>query len=367
MSKKVLIVGAGITGLGLAALLKKSGVVVKIVDKAPSLNQPGYGITLMPDGLAVMSKLGLRESVDALGTSSRNIQVITPQKGVLKTFDLADSGVDSVTVNRADLHKLLGKTVGVKNITFNTSVSSIEETHNGAYVTFTDGASDRFDLVVGADGINSVVRSLIFPGNIPEYTGAAIWSFNVPKRFWSDNPRTVKSYWGEERFMGIFPIKGGAAVAFSMPLSPDIRPSTVDIAKAFSGMSPDVARLIAAAKDNDVYSSHLRNIKLKHWYKGTVVLAGDAAHAMMPSTGMGASIGLQDADVLARLILETSEGELTTVPKAYEKKRKHQAESTQRQAFSVGKLMLARGLKVVVRDTLIPLVPKDAFSRSIAK
>jgi 2-polyprenyl-6-methoxyphenol hydroxylase-like FAD-dependent oxidoreductase len=221
--------------------------------------------------------------------------------------------------------------------------------------------------VVGADGINSVVRSLIFPGNTPEYTGAAIWSFTLPKRYWKDNPLTVKTHWGEERFIGIFPIKGGAAVAFSMPLSPDIRPSTVDIVKAFSDLSPEVARLVAAAKDADVYSSHLRNIKLKHWYKGHVILAGDAAHAMMPSTGMGASIGLDDADALAALILQTPEGEFARVPKAYEKLRKSKSESTQRQAYSVGKMMLARGLKLAVRDRLIPYIPKTAFSRSIAK
>lgn len=366
MSKKVLIVGAGITGLGLASLLKKSDVDVKIIEKAPSLDQPGYGITLMPAGLAVMSKLGLITKLKKYGTTARNMQVITPQKGILKTFDLADSGVDSITLNRSDLHRLLGTFVGVKNITFDTSVTSLEETHSGVYVTFTDGTSDRFDLVVGADGINSVVRSLIFPRNIPEYTGAAIWSFTLPKRYWTDNPHTVKTHWGDERFMGVFPIKGGAAVALSMPLSPDIRPSSVDIVKAFSSLSPDVARMVAAAKDVDVYSSHLRNIKLKHWYKGNVVLAGDAAHAMMPSTGMGASIGLDDADALANLIVNTPAGELARVPKAYEKIRRSHAHATQKQAHTVGKIMLARGMKVAIRDKVIPRIPKNALVHAVA-
>lgn len=365
MSKKILIVGAGITGLALASLLKDKDVNVTIIDKATSINQPGYGLTVMPAGMDVLSKLGLVPAVRKLGTTARNIQVITPQKGILKTFDLADSGVDSVTVNRADLHKLLGRHFGVKNIQFSTTITSLDELGQGVDVTFSDGTTKNFDMVVGADGINSIVRSLIFPDNKAKYTGAAIWSLTLPKRYWKDGPQTVKTVWGDERFMGIFPIKAGAAVAFSMPLDPSIRPSTVDLAAAFKDLSPNVARLIREAKDGDIYSSHLRNITLDHWYKGNVVLAGDAAHAMMPSTGMGGSIGLQDADVLADLILATPQHLLHTVAKRYEKVCKPQANANQKQAFSVGKMMLAKGLKLAVRDAIMPLLPKNSLSRMV--
>lgn len=365
MSKKILIVGAGITGLTLASLLKDKDVSVTIIDKATSINQPGYGLTVMPSGLEVLSKLGLINDVRKLGTSARNIQVITPQKGILKTFDLADSGVDSVTVNRSDLHKLLGRHFGVKNIQFSTTITSLEESSHSVDVALSDGTTKTFDMVVGADGINSVVRSLIFPDNKAQYTGAAIWSLMLPKRFWNDGQQTVKTLWGDEHFMGIFPIKDGAAVAFSMPLSPDVRPSTVDLAAAFKGLSPDIQRLIDGAKDGDIYASHLRNITLEHWYKGNVVLAGDAAHAMMPSTGMGGSIGMQDADVLADLIIATPAHELQTVAKRYEKIRKPRANDNQKQAFAVGKMMLAKGIKLAVRNAIIPLLPKNALGRMV--
>lgn len=359
MSKKILIVGAGITGLSLAGLLKKSDIDVTIIDRVQSLNQPGYGITVMPAGLEVIDKLGLGKKARTLGVSARNCQVIDSQGKVLKAFDLADSGVESVTTNRADLHKLLAGFVGERTIRFDTTISEWSQDKSGVNVTFSDGTHGRYDAVIATDGINSPMRTQLFPENKPEYVGAAMWAVMLPEGIELEQPETVRSYWADEKFMGIFPIdKTRASVAFSMPLSPDIRASRVRIRKVFSQISPDAARILAAVKKSDIFATQLRNIKLKHWTVGRIALAGDAAHGMLPSTGMGGSIGLQDADTIAGLLQDTPVENWARALKRYEKARKPKADAEQKQAFMIGKMMLASGIKMKLRDMTISLMPK---------
>jgi len=357
MKKKILIVGAGITGLALAGLLEKGDTELTLIDNTPRLRRKGYGITVMPSGMEVIRSLQLTTKLRTLGTTAKNC-VVTNFKGTyLNEFALSDAGIDSVTLNRSDLHALLASALHNTDIKLAITVKKLKQVTSGVKVTFSDATTGEYDLVVGADGVNSIVRQMIFPQYAARKVGAAIWSMMLPKSVRLNDPKKVQLVWGRKQFMGIFPIRDKAAVAFGMPYSTDEHPSNADIKKAFSGLSPLAKDILQHTRLSSVYSSHLRNVKLKHWYKGNIVLAGDAAHTMMPATGMGASIGLQDAAALADYILSTPLNELDTVPKLYEKRRKNIADRVQQEAFMVGKMMLANNASARIRDFVLAKIP----------
>jgi len=364
MSKDILIVGAGITGLALAALLERDGSSnVTIIDNSPTFKRKGYGITIMPGGLTVIRDLQLITKLRALGTTAENAKIIDANGVIRNTIGLGAVGIDSVTLNRSDLHMLLASRLKKSHVKLSTTVKTLRAQSHSVRVTFSDTTAATFDLVVGADGVNSIVRSLIFPTYAAHKVGAAIWSMMLPKNYRLKEPKSVLSVWGSKRFMGIFPIHKGGAVAFGMPYDSKKRPSELDVRAAFSDLSPLAHDILADTRNVDIYSSHLRQIKLKHWYKSNVVLAGDAAHTMMPATGMGASIGLQDAKALADLIIGTPIDQLNNVPGLYEARRKKITEKIQKEAFMVGKMMLTNKVGSRIRDFLINKIPSHVITR----
>jgi 2-polyprenyl-6-methoxyphenol hydroxylase-like FAD-dependent oxidoreductase len=366
MNKKVLIVGAGITGLALAAILEKSGKVdVTLIDNAARIKQKGYGITIMPGGLEVIRSLKLITKLRSVGTVARRAKIIDAKGVTRNIIGLGDSGIDSVTLDREDLHSLLASQLRKTRIRLRTTVKKLTSKEHSVTVTFNDKTTGVYDLVVGADGVHSIVRSLIFPLHSAKKVGAAIWSMMLPKNFRLKDNKTVLSIWGTKRFMGIFPVQKGGSATFGMPYDTSKRPSEVNVYDAFSDLSPLAHDVLTHTRARDIYSSHLREIKLKHWYKSNIVLAGDAAHTMMPATGMGASIGLQDAKALADLIISSKVSELNTVPFAYEARRKKLAEKVQKEAFIVGKMMLANNVGARVRDFLISKIPSHLITRNM--
>jgi 2-polyprenyl-6-methoxyphenol hydroxylase-like FAD-dependent oxidoreductase len=150
-----------------------------------------------------------------------------------------------------------------------------------------------------------------------------------------------------------------------MPLSPTIDPFNIDLSKAFGGMSALSDQILAKADKTNMYYGHLRQVKLPHWYKGRVVLAGDAAHAMMPATGMGASVGIQDADTLARLIATMPIELYDHLGKAYEKNRKPAAHNSQREAYALGRMMLVGKYTAWVRNDTLSLLPQRFFEHLV--
>ena len=237
MKPKILIVGGGITGLALAALLEKQNIRVEIVEKSMDWSKLGYGITVMPAGLRIARKLQIIESLRAHGTSANDFHFLNLDGELIREVKLKTGGVDSITLSRNDLHASILAKLTKSRIRMNMTVTDIEETANGVRVQLSNGSKEDFNLVVGADGVRSKIREIIFPESVHEAAGAAIWTFFLPQGVKLPSSKSVLQVWDKNEFMGIFPFKSSAAVTFSAPLESGESLTHFDMKKHFGNIS----------------------------------------------------------------------------------------------------------------------------------
>lgn len=358
--KCILVVGAGITGLTAAALLERRGIVVDLVERMPDWNQRGYGITIMPAGLRVLDELGVLSAVKRAGSSAHALNALSPDGSLIRRVRLG-AGVETLTLARDDLHRILRSALRKTTIAMDTQVSQLSEKSGVVTVHFTHQKPKRYDLVIGADGIHSDVRNIIFPEAKPVYSGAAVWTFFLPPDIKLPSSTDITQVWNDHEFVGIFPFKHTAAVTLSARFDSKKDVYDADIARLFG----DVAFLrdvLPRIKKTQIYGGYLNEIKLRRWYKGSVLLAGDAAHAMMPATGMGSSMGMADAKVIADLVTEGS-GNWVDIPVKYQKRRKPQVDRVQTSASLVTKTMFMPAPFKQLRNRAARIVPQFVIAR----
>lgn len=365
--KKILIVGAGITGSTLACLLEDHGIIPTIIDIAHPSDTDGYGITIMPQGLKILESLGLVAKMKRVGNILKGCKLFDEDERQLNSFRLSSAGIKSITLSRGDLLSIVREQLAHTKIQWQTSVNEFSYAENGVSVSFTNGHREMFDLVIGADGINSIVRSKIFPDSKPEKVGAGIWMLSLPKQCKVDDQQFGHLVFGNYRFMAVFPYKETAAVAYTMPLNIGANPNTVNPKRAFTGMSLFSDEILETMDRSKLYCGHLHQLRLDSWYKGRVLLAGDAAHATLPATGMGASNGIQDAAVLAELIYYTPLDTFDRLPIYYEKRRKHTMKKTQREAYKIGNLMLLHGRRANLRNFIFKRIPRSILGKLLVR
>src|SRR5215831_15491796 len=157
-AKRILIVGAGITGTALAALLEKRGVVPTVVEKAADWDREGYGITVMPSGMNVLKKLNLATKIRRCGSELEGMHLLTAKGLVVRQIELKAAGVDCVTLRRGDLHAALRSKLKKTRVRMHTTVTNLHEIDTGVTVSFSDNSQGLYDLVIGTDGVRSAVR-----------------------------------------------------------------------------------------------------------------------------------------------------------------------------------------------------------------
>ncbi|HLK13552.1 MAG TPA: FAD-dependent monooxygenase, partial [Fimbriimonadaceae bacterium] len=172
-------------------------------------------------------------------------------------------------------------------------------------VTFADGSTGEYDLVVGADGIHSTVRGLAVSQKAPSYAGAVSWRSIIPAR-----PRGVDHlmvFTGERRYFGLVPVGGGHTYGFAgldgEPFHDPPGGRLDRLRQHFHGFGPPVTGYLAAlTRDEQIHFGPIESIDLEHWHAGRVLLIGDAAHASPPHMGEGGAMAIEDAIVLAELL-----------------------------------------------------------------
>ena len=345
---RVLIVGAGISGIALAGLLEQRGVSVTILEQADRPRAEGFGITIMSPGFAVLDKLGLREAVHEAGAVAENCDISDSHGRTLARLNLRAGGITAVTIDRAELIRLLIGRLQTTDIKWQTSLRSV----NSKQVILSDGSTHQFDLIIGADGVYSQVRSLIFPSTKAEPVGAAIWmgvhNSNQP------NHGNVRLTLGSALFQGIFPLGNKTVVTLSRPLA-GANLLGREAIQPFSALGQDTGKIIASPEFDDFFRDSVKQVKLRRWYHDRVVLIGDAAHAMAPATAMSASINLQDAAALSQC-LDGVNNPSAILP-TFQRQRYRPARRAQRQAYALGRVLLMGGPASAVRDLVIRHTP----------
>lgn len=372
---KIVIAGAGIGGMALAALLRQRGVTSELYERAPNFDHGGYMLGLYPVGVRVLHGLDL---IDGFLATSEKMETYTVRNGhgeEIHTYALGsmlDSFGYSGGLMRGELLALLRSRCQDVPLHFGTTVTGFEEVGDRVIVNLSDGSQKDCDLLVGADGIHSTVRRQLSGESPGHETGWGCWVWVVRG---SARPSTaVVEHWGAGRFLGIYPIKGGLGIVAAAPtrfMGPDAVGRDGRKVKAhFAALGDSIADVMAGLPNDlgQTFWWHLTDTRSENWTKGRVALLGDAACAFLPTAGVGASMALESAAVLDDELGRTDARFLPGALARYELRRKPRAETFQDDSRRLASMMMIESLELSWgRDQLMKFYTLDMLAKNIAQ
>jgi len=341
---RVLIAGAGVAGLTLAARLAQQGRPPVVVEQATD-SGAGYAIGLYPLGSCVLHGLGRYGELLARGLVVNDYELADHAGQVMKRVDmsvLTGQVGPMVMIERASLLDILrGACAGVE-IRAGVGVRSLAQDRDGVDVTLGDGTAERADLVVGCDGIDSVVRAR---AGGPEHrydTGWVLWTW------WAANPPgppVFREWWGRGWFFGCYPAPGRMMCACGGPAGQWGSPPAGRVSGSWPAQLRTLLRryppaAAPAGAPPAMYRWPMRDVRASRWFHGRVALCGDAAAAFLPSAAVGASAAMRSAAALAD---ELSRADAATVPLAlelYQKRCRPIVERAQANSRQLARVML---------------------------
>jgi FAD-dependent urate hydroxylase len=302
--RQILVVGAGIAGLAAARALAGAGFSVEVVERERAWDEAGMGIYLPGNAARALGALGLDQAVSERAVVIPRQRVSDHRGRLLVDVDLAAlwDGVGScLALHRADLHAVLLEGAGEVPIRMGVDVRAIRERSGTASVELGDGTGGEYDLVIGADGIHSTLRRLVFGDDATaRRVGQVGW------RFVSTCPPEITTWsalLGPRTAFLMIPVGNGDVYCYGDVASASGQDREDDLGRLFSGFAEPVPGLVRSVADrNVVHRSTIEEVALDSWARGRVVLVGDAAHATSPNMAEGAAMALEDALVLAECL-----------------------------------------------------------------
>ncbi|MCQ4159270.1 FAD-dependent monooxygenase [Roseomonas sp. GC11] len=318
MSKpRIAIVGAGLGGIAAALLLRQEGFEATLYEQAPAFTRLGAGIHVGPNVMKIMRRLGLEEAMESMGSHpdywySRNWD----DAAVLAQIPLGDYarrtyGAAYLTVHRGDFHRLMVEAAPAGAIRYDKRLVAIEDRGSVVHLAFADGTSAEAEIVIGADGVNSVIREHMLGVEAPRYTGyvahRAVFPASALAKYGFDFDQCVK-WWSEDRHMMVYYVTEQRDEYYYVTGVPQaewdmskawVQSSQEEMREAFAGYHPMVQSLIDACDDITKWPL-LERDPLPLWSRGRMVMLGDACHPMKPHMAQGAAMAIEDAAMLAR-------------------------------------------------------------------
>ena len=337
---KILIVGGGIAGLTTAAALHRGGFTTELVERQQTWSVPGAGFVVHANGMRMLRALGLEADVVSAGTVVRNWQFYDAQGRLLSDTDLTDlwgKVGPCIGIVRPRLHSALRKGLTDVPCRLGTAVTSLTQDERGVTVVFSDGTDASYGLVVGADGIRSVVRTCMIGNTPPIYLGAMNWRSTAPIRpVGIEN--ALQMHVDDGRIFGLVTMGSGSTYSFAISIEPQfydpVEGRLERLRARFAGFAPSAQEYLAALESDDqIMCSAMEWVPLKEVTKGRVVLVGDAAHASSPMLGQGGCMAMEDACVLAEELRSGATIEAALI--SFAKRRKPRVEWVQQQSIAV--------------------------------
>ncbi|RJL33482.1 FAD-dependent monooxygenase [Bailinhaonella thermotolerans] len=328
--ENVLISGASVAGPALAGLLARKGFAVTVVERAPAPRPGGQAVDVRGVALEVAARLGVLDEVRRARTRMRGMSMVDGDGNeIMRSTEATVSGgrldSDDVELLREDLTGLLyERTKDDVEYVFGDSIASIAQDADGVDVTFERGAPRRFDLVVGADGLHSNTRRLVFGDESRFIRHLGIYlAICSAENFLGLEDWQVWMRDGDVGY-GLYPVRGNTELRVNVgfmaePFEYDHRDVEAQrriIAERCAGLGWETTRILdAMAKAPDFYFDSMAQIHLDRWSEGRVVLLGDAGYCASPLSGQGTSLALVGAYVLADELGRDPEEALTRYEK----------------------------------------------------
>ena len=310
---RVLVAGASIAGPALAHWLRRRGAEVTVVERAPGLRPGGQAVDARGVTKEVIRRMGLDAAVRAARTTTAGAHTVDADGNVLETFSAEDDGGDGyiseIEILRGDLSQVLYDDTrdGVEYV-FGDRIAELTQDTDGVDVVFAGGDRRRFDLVVGADGLHSALRAMVFGPRerFVRHLGLVLAFYSVPNEFGLD--RWLLDYQESGRSASLRPIRDAtrAMAMFSFPSADfDVDYRDVEAQKRLlrertAGLGWLAPRILEHLDDTpDFYLDQVAQVVMDRWSAGRVGLIGDAAYSSSPMSGQGTGLALVGAYLLA--------------------------------------------------------------------
>lgn len=363
------VIGGGISGLCAAVALGRIGAEVEVFERGPAIREVGAGLSLWPNATYALRELGLLESCARASSRVSGIQLRDPGGREWASVRISGGETPALCLDRPALLSALLAAVDPRRIHVGQECRGISlETEGGGKpcVHFEGGRRLRFDAVVGADGLGSVVRRFVTGrSERPVYRGYMIWRgvARTPPSCLGEG--IITEAWGKGERFGIMPIGDGKVCWYATRNQPETAapPSRAEILEHFRDWHPPIAEVIAATLESAIVRTPALD-RPAAWTlaRGPVVLIGDAAHPMTPNLGQGTCLAVEDALVLSRLLARR--GSIEAALRSFEKIRRARAAAIVLGARWIGAFAQSQGWGApFLRDRLPRLLLSGGIER----
>jgi 2-polyprenyl-6-methoxyphenol hydroxylase-like FAD-dependent oxidoreductase len=364
-ARRVLVVGGGIAGFAMMRALDQRGIPAVLVDRLNGPPEVGLGLNLPGNAVRALRDLGVGEELKDRGVPVQRREYRNAGNRLLFAIDEAafwgpDAG--SICALRGDVLELLCSGVSASAVRWGTTVSAVSERGQQVEVNFHDTDAERYDFVVGADGVHSGVRTFVFgaTGLRPALLSAAGW------RFMTTNPGVEcwSSWTGPAETFLLIPVDGERVYGYASPTKGRPVNSDRQWLKSTFGDYPQLVRSAVSsvlAEPSSLYHSPIEEVRLDSWHRSRVVLIGDAAHATAPVWAQGAALAAEDALVLAELL--ATRKDWAAVGGEFERRRRPRVEHVQKMT---DRLSRTAGLPGWLRDAIVPLLGPRTYRETFA-
>ncbi len=362
------IIGAGIGGLTTAIALEQKGINTRIFEQAEQIKPIGAGIILANNAMQVYEKLGLRKIIEENGNHISSMNITKPNLKPLSKIDLSyfeqKHHIKNIAIHRGKLQQiLLGKLKSTK-INLNHKLISINENKEGYSLDFESGNQIQSKVILGADGLNSIVRRNLFTNHRIRSANQLCWrgvtDYKLPTKFRNE----LNEAWGKLDRFGFVQIAESKVYWYALKSFKKSKTefSIDDLSNYFQDYDLIVRDIIRSTKKEQIHTAEISDLKpSKVWYRKNVCLIGDAAHAATPNMGQGACQAIEDAFTLSECL---DKYEINNAFAMYQKIRLPKAHQVVKTSWRIGKMAHQKNpILISLRNQMLRLSPSSINRR----
>jgi len=358
------IIGAGIGGLTTAIALEQKGIKTRIFEQAEQIKPVGAGIILANNAMQVYEKLGLRKEIEKNGNPISSMNITKPNLNPLSKIDLTyfeqKHKTKNIAIHRGTLQQILIDKLKSTEINLNYKLTSIDENTNGYFLKFQNGEQIQSSTVLGADGLNSIVRLNIFPNNSIRNANQICWrgitECELPINFRNE----LNEAWGKAERFGFVQIAENKVYWYALKsFKKNANEFSINnIEQYFGDYNSVIKDIIKSTKKEHINTAEISDLKPTNiWFKKNVCLIGDSAHATTPNIGQGACQAIEDAFVLSECLNKYG---ITKAFSEYRKLRLPKAHQVVKASWLVGKMAhIKNPILIGLRNQMLRLTPSS--------
>jgi 2-polyprenyl-6-methoxyphenol hydroxylase-like FAD-dependent oxidoreductase len=375
---RAIIVGAGIGGLSAANALLRAGVEVSVFDRMPELREVGSGLTLWVNAMRSLDRFGAKEAVRARGAEVHRIENRRWDGPSYKTLPIGrigeKYGTHSVSIHRGELQSALAQLLPDGTVNLSSECTGFDQDADGVTVRFASRREERADVLIGADGIRSTVRTHLFGQPQPRYSGYTCWRSAARIEHPRLEPTVYTQIYARGSNFGVFPIGERYWSWYGTKMTPagggaggDGSTWKREATEQFKDWYETVPAVIDATPEEGFVRQDIDDLKpIQTWGEGRVTLLGDAAHATTPALGQGGCMAIEDSVVLAREL--AADGDVPAALRRYNEARRDRANGIVRMARRQGYIYHGPNALIgVARTMMIGVAPIAVAMRVVDK